>query len=98
MREMKWHVFNKHNQPLTWDGEAIEFDTEKDAKHFVSSCIWNWPNLINDDIEIKNCIFFYDGGHINLSGYIVDEDGELAKGTHLSEFGKPAESFDGRLS
>lgn len=77
MREKKWHVFNKDNLPLTWDGQAVEFDTEKDAKRFLSSCLYTYPDMLRDGIEITECIFYYDGGHINLSGCTVDTDGEL---------------------
>lgn len=77
MREMKWHVFNKKGEPLTWDGQAIEFNTKKDAKIFLSSCLNTYPKMLSDGIEIEEKILYYDGGHINLSGCTIDTDGEL---------------------
>ena len=33
-RPMKWHIFGPEHAPLCWDGEALEFDTETDAREF----------------------------------------------------------------
>ena len=39
IRPMKWHIFGPEHEPLCWDGEALEFDTETDAKEFLASAI-----------------------------------------------------------
>lgn len=77
MREKKWHVFNDKDQPLCWDGQAIEFDTEKDAKVFLSTAIYGEIKMLDEGMRIEERILYYDGGHINLTGCTLDEEGNL---------------------
>lgn len=78
--EMKWYIFDEYYQPLCWaEGDecpCCEFDTAKDAAAFVDGCK-NLPCA--DDLgpmEIKECIFFYDGGKRNMSGFIPVANGD----------------------
>ena len=64
--DMKWHIFNKEKEPLCWEDSELFFDTEKDAKDFLQSA-----NIALEDVEIKECIFFYDGGHLNATNLRV---------------------------
>lgn len=77
MRELKWHIYNKDypNQPLTWDGAALEFDTEESAQKFLESL------PIYEKYQhayVKSGILFYDGGYLNATGKIMEynTDGE----------------------
>ena len=73
MREKKWHVFNKDtNQPLTWDGQAVEFDSEEAAIKFLNNC--NERGLYTADAEVREAILYYDSGYINLTGVFIDEN------------------------
>ena len=78
--EMKWYIFDKNHHPLCWaEGDecpCCEFDTVEDATAFMDGCK-NLPCA--DDLgtmEINECIFFYDGGKRNLSGYIPVANGD----------------------
>ena len=72
--EMKWYIFNQEHCPVCWansDGDcpACEFDTAEDAQEFLDG-ILAIP-AVRDDFamgEIRECIFFYDGGKTNMSG------------------------------
>ena len=60
-REMKFHIFNiNDNTPLCWGKEAIEFDTKGEAEQFLLS----YPEIARE-AYVKECILYYDGGHIN---------------------------------
>lgn len=77
MRPMKWHIYNTDysNQPLTWDGAALEFDTEEDAETFKASL----PICEeNKNAYVTSGILFYDGGYFNATGKVMiyDETGE----------------------
>ena len=70
MRPMKWHIFNNHDDtPLCWNDRCIEFDTEADARKFYDSM--SYAKQV--DGCIKECIIYYDGGYVNLSGYTEDQ-------------------------
>ena len=59
--------------------DCQEFDTEEQAKVFLSSIPpVGYEYITEANIEIKNCILYYDGGHLNASGKILiyDENGE----------------------
>ena len=73
MREMKWHIYNEKfpAQPLTWNGAALEFDTEEDAEKFIASL----PIIEdNDGAYVTEGILFYDGGYLNATGKIIEYD------------------------
>ena len=64
MRPLKQHIFNEGNEPLCFEGKAIEFDTFEEAESFVL--------LFEEDIKeiegeygpiIKEGILYYDGGY-----------------------------------
>ena len=60
MRPVKWHIFNKGNEPLCFEDKAIEFDSFEEAESFVL--------LFEEDIKensliIKEGILYYDGGY-----------------------------------
>ena len=70
MRDMKWHILNTYDDaPLCWGDRCIEFDTEADARKFYDSM--SYAKKI--DAYIKECIMYYDGGHVNLTGYTEDK-------------------------
>lgn len=77
IRPMKWHIFGPDSEPLCWDDQALEFDTEQDAKEFLASAI-----AAEDDREfysmaiVAERILYYDGGHLNATNYRVDYDSE----------------------
>ena len=31
-RNMKWHIYDVNHQPLCWEGQALEFDFDKEFK------------------------------------------------------------------
>lgn len=74
---MKWHIFNEHDEPLCWDDQALEFDTKESAERFLHSYV----DAMYDDrydeycqtfgVEFKNCILYYDGGHLNATNKII---------------------------
>lgn len=68
MRTMKWHIFNRseEDRPLCWGDKCIEFDTKETAEKFVKS-------LECAQAYVKECIMYYDGGYVNLTGYTRDE-------------------------
>ena len=76
MREMKWHIYGLDHQPLCWDGQALEFNTENEAQRFLESCFehGNKDDEFWEDICIIEDILFYDGGYLNASEKIVDYD------------------------
>lgn len=74
MEEMKWYIFNEEDDPLCWvDGNkapALQFDTQTDAELFLISVQKIYETYYND-AHIKECIFFYDDGKFNASGYVA---------------------------
>ena len=71
MRTMKRHIFNRseEDRPLCWGDKCIEFDTKEAAKKFVKSL--GYAQSV--DAYVKECIMYYDGGYVNLTGYTRDE-------------------------
>ena len=71
--EMKWYIFNEDGEPLCWkiaDGSypALQFDTKYDAVIFANSVVECFGNEYGE-FDIKECIFFYDEGKLNASGW-----------------------------
>lgn len=33
----KWHIFNRDNNPLRWEGSLAEFDDPESAQRFLKS-------------------------------------------------------------
>ena len=77
-RNMKWHVFGPGDEPLCWDGQALEFDTQMAAREFLASAIENseWSEEFWVDAEIREGILYYDGGYINGTNLLVAWDDE----------------------
>lgn len=77
-RPMKWHVYGPDHEPLCWDGQALEFDTNMDAREFLASAISNsvWSEDFWVDAEIEEDILYYDGGYINATELLVGWDDE----------------------
>lgn len=81
MRGMKWHILNIHDDtPLCWGNCCIEFDTEEDARKFYDSM--SYAKQI--DACIKECIMYYDGGYVNLSGLTEEGVWNSLADTHKS--------------
>lgn len=75
MEEMKWYIFNDDGEPLCWkiaDGSypALQFDTKFDAVLFKESVENHFEDFYGN-MTIKECIFFYDEGKLNASGWEV---------------------------
>lgn len=71
IRDLKWHIYNKDypGQPLTWDGTALEFDTEESAQRFLESL----PICEeNQHAYVTSGILYYDGGYMNATGKIME--------------------------
>ena len=69
MKDMKWYIFNPNEEPLCWDEKALEFDTKEDAEVFLKSA-----DIPMEEVSIENCIFYYDGGYLNASNLIINDD------------------------
>lgn len=75
-RSMKWHIFNENDEPLCWDGQAIEFDEYDQALRFLTSYLEGMGTSFEDycnafGVEFKKCIFYYDDGYLDCSNKIV---------------------------
>ena len=77
-RNMKWHIYDADNQPLCWEGQALEFDFDSDASEFLNSVISNSENDLEfySDAEIKQDILYYDGEYLNATYLRVALDKE----------------------
>lgn len=75
---MAWYIFNKDNdRPLCWDEPCLEFTTEADAIRFLNA-LWDIPTVADDfsNAEIRQCIYYYDGGKMDASGLIPVANGD----------------------
>ena len=78
MENMRWYIFNEDGEPLCWkiaDGSypALQFDSKLDAVIFANSVIDCFGNEYGK-LDIKECIYFYDEGKLNASGWEVAVD------------------------
>lgn len=78
MENMKWYIFNEDGEPLCWkiaDGSypALQFDTKFDAVVFADSVVECFGDEYGK-FNIKECIFFYDEGKLNASGWMCALD------------------------
>ena len=76
--EMKWYIFNEDHSPLCWTiadktSPALQFDTEFDAVIFLNSVCEAITSGF-EDAYVKACIFFYDDGKLNASGWEIAVD------------------------
>lgn len=85
MADMKWYIFREeddHHVPLCWaendECPCCEFDTKEDAVAFVEALkvIPFLDPAFIADAEIRQCIFYYDGGKRNMSGLIPVANGD----------------------
>lgn len=77
-RPMKYHIYNTRydNNPICVDGKAAEFDNWEAAERFVKSVIEN-TDFDMEDAYIKQDILYYDGGYIDATNLIINEEEEL---------------------
>lgn len=77
-RPMKYHIYNTKygNEPLCADGKAVEFDNWEAAERFANSVIEN-TDFDMEDAYIMKDIFYYDGGYINATNLIINEEEKL---------------------
>lgn len=77
-RPMKYHIYNtRHdNNPICVDGKAVEFDNWEAAERFAKSVIEN-TDFDMEDAYIKQDILYYDGGYIDATNLIINEEEEL---------------------
>lgn len=77
-RPMKWHIYGPENHPLCWDDQALEFDTNMDAREFLKSAMDN--SLLDEEfwveVEIEENILYYDGGYLDATNFRVEWDGD----------------------
>ena len=78
---MKWHIYNSNHEPLCWDGKALEFDTDIDAKDFLTSAIIHseYDADFYNEAVIEKDILHYDGEILNATNFLVrwdEENGE----------------------
>ena len=73
MKDMKWYIFNFNKEPLCWEDKALEFDAKEKAEAFLKSA-----DIPEEEVIIREYIFFYDGGYINASNLIM-KNGELVE-------------------
>lgn len=78
IRSMKWHIYDTEHLPLCWEGKALEFDFDIDAKDFLNSALKVFdPNIENYRYaSIKQDILYYDGGYLNATDLRVGQDEE----------------------
>lgn len=71
MRELKWHIVDEDNNPLCWEcddwesEQAIEFESEEEAKDFLAMVFLNYPGFRINGVNIVKSILYYDGGYIS---------------------------------
>lgn len=77
-RPMKYHIYNTNynSEPLCVDGKAAEFDNWEAAERFANSVIEN-TDFDMEEAYIKKDILYYDGGYIDATNLIINEEEEL---------------------
>ena len=79
---MKWYIFNKDHEPMTFDGKAIEFKNMESAKAFYETVKQIVPEPEPDYFsggKIESAILFYDGGHIAFDDLTKDQLNSMAE-------------------
>ena len=74
IRTMHWHILYM-DYPLTWEDKLLDFPSEEEAVAFFQLC--KSFDLISEelsDVEIKENIYYYDGGYINMTGKTIIYD------------------------
>ena len=83
MRTMNWYIFNKDNEPLTFDDKAIEFKNMESAQAFYETIKRLVPEPEPDYFssgEVKSAILFYDGGYVKLRDLTKEQLDSMAEG------------------
>lgn len=71
MREPKWHLYNKDDEPLCWENDEweseklIDFDTFEEASKFSEYVNHYYPEVGRQTFQIKKTIHYYDSGYIS---------------------------------
>ena len=71
MREMKWHLYNKDEEPLCWENDEweseklIDFDTFEEALKFWEYVNYYYPEVGKQIYGMKEIIHYYDGGYVS---------------------------------
>lgn len=71
MRDMKWYIIDRDNNPLCWDNnewysdQAIEFESEEEAKDFLVMVVLNYPDFRLNGARIVESMLYYDGGYVS---------------------------------
>ena len=71
MREPKWHLYNKNNEPLCWKNDEweseklIDFDTIEEAFKFWDYVNYYYPEAGRQIYGLKKTIHYYDGGYVS---------------------------------
>lgn len=88
VRPMKWHVYGPENHPLCWNDQALEFDTNMDAREFLKSAMENslWSEDFWVEAEIKEDILYYDGGYMDATNLRVEWDETLEEEVLKNKF------------
>ena len=77
--DMKWYIFNKDNEPLTWDDKAIYFPTLLSANAFIEATKRYVPEQEEDyytNTVAREVILYYDGGYISVDDTSAQFDEE----------------------
>lgn len=67
--DMKWYIFNKDDEPLTWDDKAIYFPSLLSANAFIEATKSYVPEPEEDyytNAVAREVILYYDGGYISV--------------------------------
>lgn len=81
--DIKWYIFNNDNEPLTFDGKAIEFKNMESAQAFYETTKRLVPEPEPDYFsggEVKSAILFYDGGKVELRDLTKEQLDSMAEG------------------
>ena len=93
MRDMKWHIYHsKLDVPLCWGEVLLDFDTREDAEKFIESMD---DSLQKQYADIKENIWYYDGGYFNASGYTLDTLKKALAEAHMKLYQVMCNADDG---
>lgn len=68
--DMRWYIFNKDDEPLTWDDKAIYFPSLLSANAFIEAYEKIYIPKPEEDYftngVAREVILYYDGGYISV--------------------------------
>ena len=75
-RLMRWHI-TYMDYPLTWDNKLLDFPSKEEAIAFFQLCK-SFELVFEElsDVEIKESIYYYDTGYIDMTGKTIIYDEE----------------------